>query len=65
LQWVKQNYNQLLQKFGQICLYIWFGTSDFTVKRGKYIFLHQNLAAAVETVKRGKYIFLHQNLVAL
>ena len=37
LQWLKQNYDKLVQKFGRIFLHIWFGRYDLTVKRGKYI----------------------------
>lgn len=51
LNWVKHNLYKVIAEHGAVCVYIWFGTCDLTVKKGKYIFLSENLELSVSKLK--------------
>lgn len=43
LQWVQRNVPKLNSKYGKVCLYIWIGTCDLTLKQGRVISLHPHV----------------------
>ena len=50
--WLKNNLHKKVRQFGQIVLYIWLGTCDFTYKKGREINLrHADDNAAVSYLK--------------
>lgn len=50
--WLKNNLHKKVNQYGHIVLYIWLGTCDFTIKKGKNITLrHEDDNTAVSYLK--------------
>ncbi|MEW8544374.1 MAG: hypothetical protein AB2693_12640, partial [Candidatus Thiodiazotropha sp.] len=42
LNWLVQNFDRIQRRHKHLCIYIWLGTCDLTVKSGKYVSLQEN-----------------------
>ena len=42
-KWLVENFDKKRKDHGQLCIYVWLGTCDFTEKGRKYVGLRHNL----------------------